>query len=113
MANNRDTYQQQHTVSIPRTYLSDMACDQEFKKNDYRVFLELLTQLDGYNKSIRTKKALESDPMNFKKIDLKAISEKLQLEKSEMKKILKKLINNGVIEKGSNDSIKNGYRFTF
>ena len=48
MANTNATYQQVNTVSVRREKLIDIASDTGYSKNDLRVFLTLLTQLEGF-----------------------------------------------------------------
>ena len=92
MANNRNTYQQIYNVSVPKAELLDFVVyNQELNKKDYKIFLMLLTELNGYSKSSNSKE----DPKNF------------------TKKSIKKLVREGIIEKGNTTNMKNGYRFTF
>lgn len=111
MASNRNTYQQVHNVSIPREAIVEMAQD-NLSKTDYKVLLLLLTELNGYsppkNYRIDTK-----DPENFSKIDKKRMAKKLGISKEKVEKSVNNLYNEGYIEKGNTNSIKNGYRFTF
>ena len=112
MSSNRNTYQQVTNVSVNRDRLIEIAQDTEYTKKDFRVFLALLAQLDGY--SIPKKfNSNHKDPMNFKKIDIDKMSELLCMSKKDVKKSIEHLYNDGYIEKGNNDIIKNGYRFTF
>lgn len=114
MANNKNTYQQKHTVSVPRKELREyVAYNPELNKKDYKVFLMLLTELDGYSNPKNRITFEDPDPKNFKKIDSEQMAEQLKLDESDIKKSLKKLLNEGIIEKGNNVNIKNGYRFTF
>lgn len=112
MANNRNTYQQIQTVSVSRERLLDMATNVDYNKKDFRVFLALLTQLDGYTVPKKLNKE-HQDPLNFKKIDKEALSDLLCLSKKKVNKSIDKLYEDGYIEKGDNQTIKNGYRFTF
>nr|DAJ74711.1 MAG TPA: replication protein O [Caudoviricetes sp.]DAW33910.1 MAG TPA: replication protein O [Caudoviricetes sp.] len=112
MANNRNTYQQIQTVSVSRERLLDMATNVDYNKKDFRVFLALLTQLDGYTVPKKLNKD-HQDPLNFKKIDKEALADLLCLSKKEVNKAIDKLYEDGYIEKGDNQTIKNGYRFTF
>lgn len=110
MANHKATYQQQETVSINRTKLIEISQDYEYSKNDYRVFLLLLTQLNGFASQDNPK---AKDPLNFKLLDIEQMSDHLALSKKDVKKSLKKFYKDGLLEKGSNDTIRDGYRFTF
>jgi predicted transcriptional regulator len=53
------------------------------------------------------------DPMNFKKIDIDRMADLLNLSKKDIKKSIKKFDEDGLIEHGNTDTIKDGYRFTF
>lgn len=113
MANTRSTYQQLNTVSVPKKELREyVVYNQELNKKDYKVFIMLLTELNGYappkNRSIT-----DSDPLNFTKIDSEQIAEQLDMDESDVKKSIKKLLKEGIIEKGNTHNMKNGYRFTF
>ena len=111
MANNRNTYQQTYTVSVPKNELLEyVVYNPELKKMDYRVFLMLLTELEGYSPRMRSNRP---DPKNFTKIDTERIASKLGVYKEDVKTSIKKLINEGIIEKGNTTNMKNGYRFTF
>lgn len=112
MASNRNTYQQIETVSVKRDKLIDIASDIEYSKKDLRVFLVLLTQLDGYSVP-KTLHSRHKDPLNFKRIDIEAMADLLCMSKKDVKKSINRLHDDGLIEKGSNDTITNGYRFTF
>lgn len=110
MANTNSTYQQQNTVSINRYKLIDIAEIHGLDEDDYRVLLILFTQLNGYryNNNPNSK-----DPRNFKKIDAEKIGDTLEISKKRVKKSIRLLYNLGLLDKGDNDSVKNGYRFTF
>lgn len=114
MANNRNTYQQEHTISVKRDKIVDIASRIDLGKKDLRVFLILLTQLDGYSyPETRRVNGTYRDPLNFKKIDIEQMSDILSMSKKDVKKSVEFLNDEGIIERGSNDTIKNGYRFTF
>lgn len=125
MANNNAVYQQLHTVSIPRKGLMGLAKSDELDAIDYKIILMLFTQLDGYNSKMDNPSNKRfNDPRNFKKIDIDQISDTLGIKKKEIKKRIKSLYDmkfdfdiNGerqyLLDKGSNESIKDGYRFTF
>ena len=110
MSNHKATYQQQETVSINRAKLIEISQDYEYNKTDYRVFLLLLTQLNGFASQDNPK---AKDPLNYKLLDIEQMSEHLAISKKDVKKTLKKLYVDGLIEIGSNDTIRDGYRFTF
>ena len=110
MANNRNTYQQVHNVSINREELSNIASNDRLGKKDLRVLLALFTTLDGY--SIPNSDN-HKDPLNYKKVDKKKIGKLLGMDKSDVDKSIENLYLEGYIERGNNDTIKNGWRFTF
>ena len=113
MANNNAIYQQKRTVSVPKKELTEyVILNKELSKKDYKVFLMLLTELDGYS-TPKTKRLDNEDPLNFTKVDAEQIAEELEMDESDVKKSIKKLVNEGIIEKGDNKNMKNGYRFTF
>ena len=111
MANNRNTYQQQNTISVSRNKIIDIATNLDLKKKDYRVFLILLTTLSGYRENPNNPN--QKDPRNFKRIDFEKIADTLAIEVKDVKKAIHSLYDEGYIEIGSNDTIKKGYRFTF
>lgn len=110
MANNRCTYQQVTNVSINKDSLLNIASDDMLSKKDYKVLLCLFTELDGWAPSVTR---YTKDPLNFKKIDIKAISQVLGIDKKEIKKSIRTLIEARIIECGDSDTLKDGYRFTF
>ena len=109
---HRCTYQQLETVSVKRERIIDIATNLDLSKNDLRVLLVLLSQLEGYNypKTMHTE---HKDPLNFKIIDIAAISDLLCLSKKKVKNSIEHIHDEGLIEEGSNETIKSGYRFTF
>lgn len=110
MASNKYVYQQVHNVSINRESLQEIASNDSLSKKDYKVLICLFTQLDGWapNKDFTNK-----DPQNFKIIDTKMIADVLGMDKKDVKKSIRKLMDEYIVEKGSSDTIKTGYRFTF
>ena len=114
MANNRNVYQQTYTVSVPKKDLLEFVVyNKELNKKDYKVFLMLLTELDGYTPPFRSRNFDDKDPENFTKVDSEQIAEQLDMDESDVKKSIKKLLNEGIIEKGNTKNMKNGYRFRF
>lgn len=112
MANARNVYQQIETLSVKRDKILDIATNIELSKNEIRVFLVLLTQLEGYSVP-KTMRADHKDPLNFKIIDIDAMADLLCMSKKKVKKCINKLHEEGFIEEGGNDTIKSGFRFTF
>lgn len=113
MSNHRNTYQQIYNVSIPKKELLEyVVYNQELNKKDYKVFLMLLTELNGYSNP-KNKSFDDRDPQIFTKVDSEQIAEQLDMDESDVKKSIKKLLNEGIIEKGDTKNMKNGYRFTF
>ena len=105
------THQQLAKVSINRESLLDLASNEDLDEIDYRVILLLLTQLNGFNRTYSTRES--EDPLNYKKINKDSIADSLDINKKDVKKSIKKLLKMNLIEMGDNQSIKNGYRFTF
>jgi RIO-like serine/threonine protein kinase len=68
------------------------------KAKDYRVLFHLMGHLDG---------------RDFKEINSKKIANHLELDKEDVKKALVKLIGVELLSMGSNEHVKNGYKFTF
>jgi predicted transcriptional regulator len=102
-----------NTVSIPKKELREYVIyNLELNKKDYKVFLMLLTELDGYSPP-KNRSFTDSDPLNFTKVDSEQIAKQLDMDESDVKKSIKKLVKEGIIEKGDNHNTKNGYRFTF
>lgn len=109
MANNKFTYQQQTNVSIPRRDIIDIAGDQEFKQDDFRVILALFSTLDGWD----PEQSRTPDPRNFKAIKVSQIADLTGVPKKKVKESLDKLLRRNYIAKGSNETVTDGYRFTF
>lgn len=84
--------------------------NENLSKKDIRVLLSLFMILDGYSEP---KRSNNPDPLNFKKIDVDWIGMNLGLSKREVKQSIENLVQEEIIEYGSNDTIKKGYRFCF
>lgn len=111
MANNRCTYQQKDTVSIPKAELLDwVVMNDKLSKKDLRVCMFLLTELDGWKEPL---KGQYTDPKNYRMINKGQIADILEMESKEVKKSIKNLVSNGILEKGDSNSGIDGYRFTF
>lgn len=121
MANIITTYQQINTFSVNRqAFLEAIVFNELLTENDLRVACLLLTQLNGFRyekvahmKDGRERRSWNNDPKNFKNIDIKKMAKSLHLSKKDVKKSIDRLIEEAVIEKGSSDTIKDGYRFLF
>lgn len=112
LANNRNVYQQTYTVSVPKKELINYVIyDNDLNKRDLKVFLMLLTALEGYSVPNNNRNAI--DPQNFTKVDTERMSSMLDLSEKKVRKSMKKLEYAGIIEKGNTANTKNGYRFTF
>ena len=109
---HRCTYQQMETVSVKRDKILDISTNLDFSKNELRVILILLTQLEGYCVP-KTMHGSHKDPLNFKIIDIDTIADSLCLSKKKVKKCIEHIHDEGLIEEGSNETINSGYRFTF
>lgn len=108
MANNKYVYQQVNNVSIPKMKLDVIASDENLGKTDLRVLLELFTKLDGFAPNSRA-----VDPANFNSVDCLFIADRIGSSKKKVKLSLEHLVELGYIEKGSSNTVKSGYRFTF
>ena len=107
------TYQQVYTVSLRKEAIVDrILIDDKFSKDDLRVILLLFTKLDGYKDPEITNNRY-NDPLNFKSISMNQIAETLDLKKKKVEKIIDKLVDEDILEKGGSASVKKGYRFTF
>ena len=113
MAQNRNVYQQTYNVSVPKKELLEyVVYNKELNKKDYKVFLMLLTELNGYSKP-KNKTFDDRDPNIYIKVDSEQIADHLDMDEKDVKKSIKKLLSEGIIEKGNTKNMKNGYRFTF
>ena len=113
MASNRCTYQQTYNVSVPKKELLDyVVYNEDLSKTDYRIFMMLLTELNGYRPA-KNDKWGDRDPQVFTKIDTEQIADQLNISEKKVKESIKTLIDQGIIEKGDTVNMKNGYRFRF
>lgn len=111
MANVRNVYQTPEKVSIPKEpFLSNIVYNTSLSKKDLRVLLLLFTQLGGYSAPPSGKGV---DPENYKKIDTEVIAGELDMKEKDVKKVIKKLRQSFIIEKGDSTVSQNSYRFTF
>ena len=111
MAENRCTYQQTYTVSIPKRELMNyIVLNDELNKKELRVCLYLFTVLDGWQNSSSGR---SKDPENFKKIQASNIAKDLGYNKKDVKKVLDTLIDYGILEEGASNGTNNGLRFCF
>ena len=121
MANITATHQQINTFSINReSFLDTVVKNENLSENDLRVLCFLLTQLDGFKyekvshmKDGSERRSWNNDPKNYKNIDIKKIAKILNISKKEAKHSVKNLLREYIIEKGSSNSITDGYRFLF
>lgn len=113
MANNRSTYQQQHTVSIPKKHLIEkIACNQDLSEMDLRVALCLFTELDGFNRDLKRARSF-NDPLNYTHVSAERIADILGVRKKKVKESIQVLLEEGIIEDGVSNGTFKGYRFTF
>ena len=111
MANNRNVYQQVANVSINKNKLIEIATNYGLSSTDLRVLLCLFTELNGWTEP-KNRKELK-DPLNYRLIDKEKISELLDIKKKQVKESINNLMDAGLIEPGSSETVKKGYRFTF
>lgn len=110
MGNNRNVTQLQNKVSISKGKLIEIGTNFGLSEADYRVLFLLFSELSGWSEPVN---GSVPDPLNFTKIDPKTISDTLGYKKKKVKECIKDLAKAGLIEKGSNDKITDGWRFTF
>ena len=112
MSAHNATYQQVYTVSVRKEAIIErILLGDRFSKDDLRVIFLLLTKLDGYKEPEGSRAA--QDPFNFRQLSINQISDTLDLKKKKVIKIIDKLLDEEILEKGSNETTKKGYRFTF
>lgn len=109
MANNKAVYQQINTVSVPKDMLRELVIyNDDISKKDLRVFLMLLTYLDGFNPNSKSQ-----DPYNFKKVNASVMADELGFSKKDVIDSMENLEAYGIIESGSSPVISFGWRFRF
>lgn len=113
MANNKFVCQSVYNVSVNRDKLISIACNQELGKKDLKVFLMLLSQLTGYKEPENVNSKTAPDPLNFKRVDVRQIAESLDMKRKDVDNAIDNLFAEGYLEEGSNDSVAEGWRFTF
>lgn len=95
----QSTFQYTKTMTINREgFLKVVVRNTFLSKKDLRVISHLMTHLDS---------------LSFKEISKKQIAEDLDITKSDVSKSIDNLIDFEVIEVGSTQSVKNGYRLLF
>lgn len=110
----REVFQFKQTISIPRDkFIERVVCNNRLTRNDIQVCLLLLTQLDGWDVTRFIERSSVNDPFNFKAIDIKMISNVLNIKKKEVKESIKTLLDEEILEAGDNMTAVAGYRFTF
>jgi hypothetical protein len=110
MAASRNVYQQKTVVSVPKQELMEnVVLNTNLGKKELRIVLFLLTELDGWSEPING----GSDPKNFKVIDFKRIAKTLDMDTKDVKKSIKSLVHEWIIEQGNSNSGTDGYRFRF
>lgn len=118
MSQYRNIYQMQNTVSINRKGLIDrIITEDSLSKLDLRVFLVLLTKLEGWSLpedvTLTTKAKKYEDPHNFSNIDTKQIASLLDVKRKKVEASIETLLTYGIIEEGDSNTVSHGYRFTF
>lgn len=104
-----------YKTHINQRFRDKLLYNDNISKKDLKVCLFLFTVLGGYtvNYDISYGDKRLKDPHNFAPIDVEAVAESLDMKKKEVKKSIKMLLDEGIIEDGSADSVRKGYRFTF
>lgn len=112
---NIDTKQYQETVHIPKYRMVEVILNSpDLSTHDLRLYIYLLSQLDGYNHRTReNSRTKQVDPRNFKRVDYDVVSDELLISKKKVKESMKRLEKLGVLERGDSMTCKKGWRFTF
>ena len=105
------TKQLQETISIPRkAFTRKVIFNENLSKKDLRVFLTLLTLLNGIREEdVDT----DRDRENFSKVNKKRIADSLEYSEKDVEQCFDNLEEEGIIQRGSTIAIKRGYRFLF
>jgi len=78
--------------------LQRIAENEELSKKDYKLFIFLSCRLESEF---------------YKRIDIEQIAETLNLTKKEVRKSLENLIDQGIVEEGSDEHVSKGYRMRY
>ena len=106
-----DVMQQKTTTSIPRDpFIESVVLNRDLNKKDLRVCMLLLTELNGFHKSLNRHR---DDPLNYRAISVENIADTLELSKADVKESIRKLQSEQIIEKGTSPTVGKGYRFKF
>lgn len=93
------TFQYKSTMSINRErFINVVVTNTNLTKKDLRVVMHLMTHLDS---------------LSFRDISKKHIAETLEMSKSDVTESINNLLMQCVIERGSSDTVKNGYMLLF
>lgn len=107
-------YQQKTCFTVPRDpFLRRVVFNKKLSKKDLRVAMLLFTKLDGINEKHPDIYYRDDNRNGFAKISVSKIADELEMDKSDVKESLRVLEEEHIIETGSNEIIKTGYRFTF
>lgn len=107
-------YQQQTCFTVPRdAFLRKVVCNKNLSKKDLRVAMLLLTKLDGINEKHQELYYRNDTRNGFMKVSVSKIADELEISKFDAKESMRTLEEEGIIEQGSNEVTKVGYRFTF
>lgn len=115
------------TISVPRDpLLTYVVSNRNLSKKDLRVFLLLLTKLNGVNnkKAQDYETAVEygddeegereaSKVDNWIPLSPKQIAEELHMDKTDVKESIDHLLMDGILQVGTSKTVKKGYRFCF
>lgn len=99
MGSRQSTLQYKHVISFNReSFMEYVVQEDRLNKKELRVFLHLLTVLDS---------------KFYKAINKKSIAKNLKIKKEDVEIALSVLMDYGIIEKGNEISVKNGYKLLF
>lgn len=104
-----------YKTHINENFTTRLLMNDNLSKKDLRVCLFLFTKISGYmvkdDVSIVDKRL--KDFKNFQYIDVEAIADTLDMKKKEVRKAIEHLNEEGVLESGTSETVRKGYRFTF
>ena len=125
MGISSSTQQHKNTFSANRTKVQNMICyNDNLTDEDIRVALVLMTILEGYdlqpteNETVtdgRIDIRRKNDPKIYKHIDASVIADRLGWKTKKVKKSIKHLMNEDILEEDESETsgIKHGLRFMF
>ena len=119
-------HQYSNTITVPReALLENVVYNRDLSKKDLRVFLLLLTKLNGVSEEKAREYAIaieigdDYDESEASKHDVwiplsaKQIAKDLHMDKEDVKESIERLVDENILQVGTSKTVKNGYRFSF